>query len=84
MGYAQDVACGCENSSAIEQAESHETGCDSKVSCLCVCQQPVVQFSVVFEEGPVVSNHQVERLPVEDEFPADALSIGIDYPPQIA
>lgn len=83
-GYASEVFCGCHDEHHLEMAEHGESAPAEGDDCKCVCHQAVSDFS-----GPPVQTEAVFRtvravVRHADEFPPDAVPLGIDHPPQIA
>ncbi len=88
-GYASDVldyCCESEKQEQVNHGEGHsgKTAPVKSDDCKCLCHQVFTSHSVEPVRLAPQSLSPVDLVMHADEFPPDAVPLGIDYPPQLA
>jgi hypothetical protein len=83
-GYASEFFCDCHHEHGQEMTEHGQPSPANGDGCQCVCHQAVsdVLIAPPQTEAAVCTVQAVIRH--ADEFPPDAVPLGIEHPPQIA
>ncbi|MEP6673462.1 MAG: hypothetical protein ABJF10_30220 [Chthoniobacter sp.] len=88
-GYGFDLFGDCCGSEKQVQTQSGKTAPGKKApgksdDCQCICHQIISHSSVEPMRVAAVLIVTAEFVAHPDEFPPDAVPLGIDYPPQLA
>jgi hypothetical protein len=83
-GYASELFCNCHDEHRQEMTEHGKSGPAKGDDCKCICHQAVSNVSSApMQTGAMHCTVQAVVRHV-DEFPPDAVPLGIDHPPQLA
>jgi hypothetical protein len=84
-GYADDLvgAC-CPHDHHMETDDHGSRGSGDSDACQCICHQAISVCTVQAIRVAAVVVKASGFLPEANEFPPDAIPLGIDHPPQIA
>ena len=83
-GYAQDVFGECCAHDKQEQTQHGKTTPGKADDCQCLCHQIISHWNVEPVRVAAAVLVTAEFVAHPDEFPPDAVPLGIDYPPQLA
>ena len=83
-GYADDLVGACCGHEEQEQTDHGPADAADVDDCQCICHQVISVWNVQPVRVAAVVVKPSGFLPQADEFPPDAIPLGIDHPPQLA
>ena len=83
-GYASGIFCDCHDGPQQEMTGHGKSAPATGDDCQCLCHQMVSDVSGLPVQLGAVLCVVLETVQHADQFPPDAVPLGIDHPPQIA
>lgn len=81
-GYASEIFCDCHDGHQQEMTEHGKSTPTTGDDCQCSCHQMVSDVSAAPVQLEAVLCVALETVRHADQFPPDAVPLGIEYPPQ--
>jgi hypothetical protein len=83
-GYANEIFCDCQDEHRQEMTEHGKSDPSKGDDCQCICHQVFSNVSSAPMQTVALFCAVQMLARLTDEFPPDAVPLGIDHPPQLA
>ena len=83
-GYASEIFCDCHGGHSQEMTEHGDSTPATGDDCQCVCHQMISDVFAAPMQLRKLLSATLDAVPHTDQFPPDAVPLGIEYPPQRA